>query len=169
MPATFLIAGLVAAAGQLSPSLDKQDWERFLKSATPSVQAVEEWAGHPLELDTAGPEGRHYLITHRAPYGGGVDVYAAPSGDVQEVIFYLKEGPLYLDSQIRRAATFKTPWTLADVERWYGAPAERSTSKRNATTTLTYHLDGDKVRSLLFTSCPHSNYLYRIVAERAGD
>jgi hypothetical protein len=158
---------LAAMAG--APAIARTDWERFVQPETPTVETVEAWLGHPLDLDSDGPEGRHYFVGDRPPYKGGVDVYAAPTGELQEVIFYLDASPLYLASQIERAAKLKTPWTLDDVRSWYGKPDEVTTSRRNGTTTWTYWRGARKVPSLMFTSLPHSPYLFRVVAERASD
>lgn len=165
----MLAAGLMAAAVAAAPQLDRQDWERFLRPATPSEQVFFDWLGRTPELDTEGAEGRHFMVEGRAPYQGGVDLYASPRGEVQSVLFYLAAGPLYLESQVRRAASLKTAWTLQDVERWYGKPAETYVSKRNRTTTWVYYVDGDKARVLEFSSLPGSSYLYRVVVSRGGE
>lgn len=161
----FLLA--IAPAALAAPSVDKRDWERFLTKELPTEQAVAEWLGHAPELDVEGPEGRHFLIRDRAPYAGGIDVYATSKGDLQEVIYYLVEGPLYLESQVRRARSLKSPYTVDDVERWYGKPEERRVSSRSGATILTYHFGGDQKRALSFSSLPGSTYLHRIVVTRA--
>lgn len=163
-----LLAVAIATPVAAAPQLDRQDWERFLQPATPSEQVFFDWLGHRPELDSEGADGRHYLVESRAPYLGGIDLYAAPSGDVQSVLFYLTAGPLYLESQVKHAATLKTSWTLGDVERWYGKPTSKSTSKRNGTTTWSYHYQGDPARSLDFTALPGSDYLYRVIVTRGA-
>lgn len=164
-----LLAAAIASPAAAAPQLDRQDWERFLQPATPSEQVFFDWLGRVPELDTEGAEGRHYLVQGKSPYLGGIDCYASLSGEVQSVLWYLTAGPLYLDSQIRHAATLRTPWTLQDVERWYGQPAARSVSKRNGTKTWTYHFQGDRTRSLEFSSLPGSSYLYRVIVTRGAE
>lgn len=166
-----LLLGLAAAAiaSPAAPQLDRQDWERFLLPATPSERVFFDWLGQTPELDTEGAEGRHYLVHGKAPYQGGIDLYASRSGEVQSVLFYLTAGPLYLESQIQHAATLQTPWTLQDVQKWYGQPAEKLVSKRNRTTTWLYHYQGDQTRTLEFCSLPGSSYLYRVIVTRGAE
>lgn len=156
----------LAPAAFAAPRIDRNDWERFLADEPPTEQTVEAWLGHSPELDVEGPEGRHFLIHDRAPYAGGVDVYATAQGRVQEVIYYLVEGPLYLESQVQRAKKLKSPYTVEDVERWYGKPLEKRVSSRSGATILTYHFAGDKKRELSFSSLPGSPYLHRVVVTR---
>lgn len=169
-----LLPGLLALAclaqpAAAAPSPDKSDWEQFLRPATPSVEVFSKWVGRSIQPDVDGPDGQHYLVRDRAPFAGGVDCMTTASGEVQEVAFYLAAGPLYLESQLKRAAHLKTPWTLSDVARWYGAPSERHLNARTGATTLVYLIDGDRTRTLAFTSLPHSTYLHRILAERGSD
>lgn len=161
--------GLACASPALAePELNRNDWECLLGAATPSEQVALQVLGPDCTLDADGAEGRHYAIS-RAPYAGGVDLYMTPRGELQEALFYLVEGPLYLESQIQRAAAQKSPYTLADVERWYGTPFERKSSGRTGATTLTYHFQGDAARNLLFSSLPHSIFLHRIIVSRGTD
>ncbi|MBO9540491.1 hypothetical protein J7643_07870 [bacterium] len=164
--ATLAVLLALAPAAMAAPDPDKRDWERFLTQEVPTERVLADWLGRAPELDTEGPEGRHFLIRDRAPYAGGVDVYATGKGDVQEVIYYLVEGPLYLESQVKRALTLKSPYTVDDVERWYGKPFERRVSSRSGATILTYHFAGDTKRELTFSSLPGSKYLHRIVVTR---
>jgi len=165
----IVLLTLLRSPVSAAPALDRHDWEQFLQPATASLEVVRRWLGHAPTLDTDGPSGQHYLILDRAPYEGSVDVYTRASGEIEGVNFYLLEGPLYLDSQVQRAAKLKTSWTLADVEKWYGAPKARTTSKRNGTETLEYDFQGDVMRRLYFTSLPRSPYLYRVVVERGAE
>lgn len=163
-----LMAVAIATPVAAAPQLDRQDWERYLQAATPSEQVFFDWLGHKPELDSEGDGGRHYLVEGKAPYLGGIDLYASGAGEVQSVLFYLAAGPMYLDSQLKHGSTLRTSWTLRDVERWYGKPTGKSTSKRTGTTTWTYHYQGDPARTLDFSSLPGSDYLYRVIVTRGA-
>lgn len=164
-----LLLGLAIASPALAtPAPSRQDWENLLGVATPSAELALKTLGPEWELDTDGAEGRHYSI-RSAPYAGGIDLFTTPKGETQEVIFYLVEGPLYLESQLERAKSAKSPLTLAEVERWYGKPLERKTSPRTHATTLYYRYQGDRTRGMMFTSFPKSAYLHRIVVSRGAN
>lgn len=158
----------IALPAQAATLPVRADWEQFLAPATPSEAMFFKWVGDRLAPDTSDASGRHYMVSTRPAYPGGLDCYTSPDGHIAEVLLYLAAGPLYLDSQVRKAAQLRTPLTLADVRRWYGAPAEEATSSRTAASILVYHYQGDPTRTLRFDSLPHSPYLHRVIVTRGA-
>lgn len=161
--------GTMAIALPAGASPERLDWEPYLGPATPSAEVFFHWLGSRPTPDTSDATGRHYLIGDRNGYPGGIDAYVAPDGTIQEILFYLAEGPLYLDSQIQRAAKAKTVLKLEDIRRWYGKPDEEATSSRTGATVWTYHVQGDPTRTLTIGSLPHSPCVHRIIVTRGSD
>lgn len=149
-------------------ALQRSDWEQFLKPRAVPATALKGWLGYQPELEPETPA-IHYLLRHLDPYKGGVDLFLDDHGAVESARFYLVFGPIFTDEHIAKARKLRTPYTLADVEKWYGKPAERTVSHRSGADVLVYYIDGDKKRELDFTALPGSHYLHSISADRDED
>ena len=148
--------------------LKRTDWERFLQPQALPVTRLVDWLGKQPSVEPEVPA-IHYYLRDLPPYAGGVDLFADGHGAIESASFYLALGPLYSDAHIAKGRATRTPYTLDEMEAWYGKPFERTTFKRTGGARLIYHFQGDAKRQLVFTALPGSRCLHSISAERDED
>ena len=167
MLSLLLLAAVTTAAPDRA--IDRQDWDRFLAPQAFPESKLKDWLGYQPALEPETPA-VHYFLPKLMPYKGGVDLFTdEKTHEVTSARFYLVYGPIYSDEHIAAARKLHTPYTLADVEKWYGKPDERTVFRRTGAPMLVYHPRGDKKLELDFVALPGSTDLHAIYADRDAE